>query len=161
MTKAATRMPSQKAAAQKPSVPAAAVQRFVALAGKPAWRARMLALRKQAGAQPIAGRVVAERHAIELAVDRLASQPAATATRAERAVATLADAAVQLHAALSPEGRARFEAMLAAALVGEGTLVPLFHLLRVAALQRARGFAVRFSGFEDGASHDLLISRRG
>jgi hypothetical protein len=142
-------------------VPAAAVQRFIALAGKPAWRARIVALRKQAGAQPIAGRMVAERHAIEFAVDRLASQPAATATRAERAVATLADAAALLHTGLSPEGRTRFEAMLGAALAGEGTLVPLFHLLRVAALQRARGFAVRFSGFEDGTSHDLLISRDG
>ncbi|WP_291297641.1 hypothetical protein [Elioraea sp.] len=156
MTKPANRMPAHKA-----TVPAAAVQRFIAIAGKPAWRARIVALRKQAGAQPIAGRVVAERHAIEFAVDRLASQPAATTTRAERAVATLADAAALLHASLSPEGRLRFEAMLGAGLVGEGTLVKLFHLLRVAALQRARGFTVRFSGFEDGASHDLLISRDG
>jgi hypothetical protein len=161
MTKPATKTPAPKAGAPKATVPAAAVQRFIALAGKPTWRARIAALRRAAGAQPIAGRMVAERHAIEFAVDRLASQPAATTTRAERAVATLADAAAQLHASLSPEGRARFEAMLGAALVGEGTLVALFHLLRVAALQRARGFTVRFAGFEDGASHDLLITRDG
>lgn len=153
--------PPNRPAAHKATVPAAAVQRFIALAGKPAWRARIVALRKRASVQPIAGRVVAERHAIELAVDRLASQPAATTTRAERAVATLADAAAQLHAGLTPEGRARFQAMLGTALIGEGTLVRLFHLLRVAALQRARGFAVRFSGFEDGTAHDLLISRDG
>ena len=43
---------------------------------------------------------------------------------------------------------------------GEATLVPLFHLLRTAVLQRARGFEVRFAGLE-GECFDLLIARDG
>jgi hypothetical protein len=37
--------------------------------------------------------------------------------------------------------------------------MPLFHLLRLAALHRARGFTVQFAGLEDGAPFDLLLSR--
>ena len=40
-----------------------------------------------------------------------------------------------------------------------GTLVPVFHMLRTAALQRSRGFQVRFAGLENGAPYDLLLSR--
>jgi hypothetical protein len=50
---------------------------------------------------------------------------------------------------------------LRAGLTGENTLIPLFHMLRCAALQRSRGFAVRFAAFEDGAPFDLLLSRDG
>jgi hypothetical protein len=46
-------------------------------------------------------------------------------------------------------------------LTGHATLVPLFHLIRTAALLRARGFAVRFDGLLDGATYDLLITRDG
>ena len=44
---------------------------------------------------------------------------------------------------------------------GEHTLVPLFHLVRTAMMQEARGFSVTFSGFEDGTSYDLLLRRDG
>jgi hypothetical protein len=50
-------------------------------------------------------------------------------------------------------------ARLRLALRGDGTLVPLFHLLRTAALQRARGFDVTFPGLAEGAPYDLLIAR--
>jgi len=40
-------------------------------------------------------------------------------------------------------------------------LVPLFHLLRTAALQGSRGFKVTFPGLERGAPYDLLIARGG
>ncbi len=138
-----------------------AVQRLIALAGAKPWRARMAELRVRASAKPIAGRVVAERHALELALDRLSTTTTPGTTRAESALAALAADAVSLAAALSPTGRARFDAVLASALVGEGTLVPLFHLLRVAALHRARGFSIRFTGLEDGTAHDMLIARDG
>ncbi len=121
----------------------------------------MAELRARASSKPLAGRIVAERHALELALDRLANEAPARRTRAERALDGLASEAVSLAAELSPAGRARLEASLSAALTGEGTLVPLFHLLRVAALHRSRGFAVRFSGLEDGTPHDLLIRRDG
>ncbi len=48
---------------------------------------------------------------------------------------------------------------LRAGLGGDGTLFPVFHLLRTAALQAARGFSVTFPGLEDDAPYDLLISR--
>jgi hypothetical protein len=151
--------PTQRPAASL--APTQAAQRFAALVGKPAWNRRIAELRGRASAQPIAGRVVAERHALELALDRLCRQREANPTRAEQAVATLAAAAVALAPTLSADGRGRLAAMLETAMVGEGTLVPLFHLLRVAALQRARGFSVHFAGLEDGSSHDLLIARDG
>ncbi len=140
---------------------AGAAQRFVTLAGRAAWASRMEELRGRAASLRIAGRVVAERHALELALDRLAHAATPARTRAEKAIAGLAGEAVSLAASLSPSGRARIGAMLAAGLSGENTLVPLFHLLRVAALHRARGFDVRFAGLEDGASHDLVIARDG
>ncbi len=56
-------------------------------------------------------------------------------------------------------GRGRLRERLRDALSGEGTLVPLFHLLRTAALQASRGFAVRFAGLTDAAPYDLLIAR--
>lgn len=156
-------MPASRRPSGQPS-PAhrvVAAHRLVALAGAKSWRARMAELRVRATAKPIAGRVVAERHALELALDRLARASGTATTRAERALAARAADAVSLAGSLSPAGRERFDAMLAASLVGEGTLVPLFHLLRVAALHRARGFSVRFSGLEDGTGHDLVITRDG
>lgn len=65
------------------------------------------------------------------------------------------------HAALAAPGRAALKQRLRAALAGGAALAPLMHLFRTAALQRARGFAVRHAGLEDGAAHDLLIARDG
>jgi hypothetical protein len=66
---------------------------------------------------------------------------------------------VALHRELSPSGRFRLVESLATALHGDGTLVPLFHLLRTAELQRSRGFRIEFAGLEDGAEWDLVIRR--
>ncbi|MFC7553782.1 hypothetical protein ACFQU7_18465 [Pseudoroseomonas wenyumeiae] len=46
-------------------------------------------------------------------------------------------------------------------LTGEQTLIPLFHLFREAARQRARGFTVHFTGLTEGTSYDLLLERGG
>ncbi len=73
----------------------------------------------------------------------------------------LAVATTALAASLAPDGRARLLAAVHAGLAGEHTLVPLFHMMRTAAMQRARGFAVRFAGFADAAPFDLLITREG
>ncbi len=138
-----------------------AAARLVALVGKRRWNARIEEVRARAAAQRIAGRVVAERHALELAVDRLAAATATPRTRAEAAILSLASALVSLAERLPPSGQERLATALAAATEGEGTLVPLFHLVRVAALNRARGFTVRFSGLEEGSMHDLVIERDG
>jgi hypothetical protein len=67
----------------------------------------------------------------------------------------------QLDASLNDAGRARLHAAFSQALTGGNTLVPLFHLLRVARTQRERGFHVFYAGLAEGAAHDLLLSRGG
>ncbi|MCC7427132.1 MAG: hypothetical protein IT557_09520 [Alphaproteobacteria bacterium] len=138
-----------------------AARRLIALAGARPWRARMASLRARAEIQPRAGRVLLLRHAAELALDRLARRGGSPAPGAERALATHAAALVALHGRLSAAGKRRLRERLAGALSGEGTLVPLLHLVRTAALEEARGFAVRFSGLEEGTPHDLVIARDG
>jgi hypothetical protein len=66
---------------------------------------------------------------------------------------------VKLSRALSAQGRGRLRNKLRAALAGDGTLVPVFHMLRTAALQVSRGFMVAFPGLEGEAPYDLLIAR--
>ena len=138
-----------------------AAEAFIAIAGREAWQRRIAQLEEQIKAQRIAGRIARQRHALELALDRLAASEPASLTAAERAVAALAAEAVAVRQQLSPAGCTRFDERLAEALSGDGTLVPLFHLLRTAARQRQAGFEVRFSGFEDGTSYDLLLAREG
>jgi hypothetical protein len=66
---------------------------------------------------------------------------------------------VVLSQRLGKHGKARLRERLLTALAGDGTLVPLFHMLRTAALQASRGFSVAFAGLEDGAPYDLVIAR--
>lgn len=134
--------------------------RFVAAVGQAQWRARLAALR--AAIQPgQAGRALAQRHCIELTIERLRRCPTGPGCAAERAIVALADDAVELALGLPAAGATRFAALLAATLSDDGTLVRLFHLLRVARLQRERGFTVRFAGLLDGAPFDLLLERDG
>lgn len=145
-----------------PRMDPAALRAFVALAGKAVWtsRVRDLGARLQPGS--LAGRAAQQRHALELILARL-SKPEllAKAGRAERRVLAFAREAAELAKSL-PEGpRARLKALVGEGLKGEATLVPLFHLIRTAALKRARGFEVRFAGLLDGADYDLLIRRDG
>ncbi|WP_376092293.1 hypothetical protein ACE7GA_23370 [Roseomonas sp. CCTCC AB2023176] len=133
--------------------------RFVGLAGKHPWEARLAELARRAGHRSLSGRECGRRHLLELTLARLAEVPAST--QAERVALAFARDAVALAESLPEPPRGRFRDRLAAGLTGEGTLIPLFHLLRVAAMQRARGFEVRFTGLADGTDHDLLISRDG
>jgi len=109
---------------------------------------------------PRSGKAVLQRHGVEYALERLRSAGDA-ASVAERRVGRLAAEAVSLAGRLSAAGRVRLREELAAALDGEGTLVPVFHKLRCAVMQQARGFVVRFAGLEEGAGFDLLLVRGG
>ncbi len=143
--------------------------RFVELIGTEVWNARLAELHRAAAAGPRIGRALLLRHVIECTIDRLCNRPALpagsppafTPAPGETAIATLCAEAVRLAADLEPAGRARLRAALHAALTDTNSLVPLFHLLRTAALQRARGFEVRAAGFADAAPFDLLIRRQG
>ncbi len=133
---------------------------FIDMCGPRLWQRRIadIAARAQDGQR--SGRALLQRHAMELAIDRIARGSAAT-TLAERLVAGMASEAVTTYAALHNDGRARLRTRLHDALAGHNTLVPLLHLFRTAALQRSRGFTIHHAGLADDAPFDLLITRDG
>lgn len=138
------------------SVPAA----FVRLVGSRAWASRLADLTRRAQSGPLSGRAAQQRHALEFVLAR-ASDPGTAARMglAERRVLAFAREAVRLARTL-PEGpRARLRALLLEGLTGEATLIPLFHLLRTAAMHRARGFEVEFAGLAEEAPFDLRLRR--
>lgn len=140
----------------------AILARFLTLCGDRRWSSRLAEVKRRAAAASLAGRAAQQRHALELALGRLAEPGAlARASRPERVLAAFAAEAVALAAALPAEGRKRLRARIEAALEGEASLVPLFHLLRTAALHRSRGFAVAFTGLTDETPWDLTASREG
>jgi len=140
----------------------AALNAFVGCIGVRPWHDRLGVLRAGAAAQTRLGRQRSQRHCIELAIERLRrNRLERPPSVAERWIATLAAAAATLFDALPNEGRLRLAALLRCALVDDGCLVPAFHLLRTAALQRSRGFTVAFAGLEDAAPFDLLLHRDG
>lgn len=138
-----------------------ALEAFVALAGPRTWSARIAEIHCLAACGPRAGLATRQRHAIELAIERLRSPVQRTTSTAELHAARLAGEAVALAARLTPHGRTRLRERLRAGLRGDGTLMSLFHLLRTAMRQRERGFQVCFAGFEEDASYDLLLTSGG
>ncbi|WP_052402516.1 hypothetical protein [Muricoccus aerilatus] len=135
---------------------------FLGLAGAKRWEARIAEIGRRAACPSLAARALQERHALELTLQRLLSPEAvAGASPAERQILSYAREAVRLAESLPPEPKKRLRALVLEGLTGEANLIPLFHLLRVAALHRARGFEVRFTGLADGTPHDLVISRGG
>ncbi|WP_459695695.1 hypothetical protein [Acidisoma sp. C75] len=136
---------------------------FVLLAGEALWSARLADIGARIEATRRCGTVVKQRHALERAIERLrgrADGMGATSVAEARLRAILAEAALAVES-LSPDGRARLAARVEAALTGDGRLVELLHLFRTAALQRARGFDLRYAGLEDDAPYDLLLTREG
>jgi len=145
-----------------PRPDAAALSSFLRLCGDRAWTARLadLALRAQAG--PLQGRAAQQRHAVELVLARMAEPAAlARASLAERRILAFAQETAKLANKLPPAPRRKLKDRLVEGLSGEATLIPLFHLVRSAALYRSRGFEVRLDGLVEGAPYDLLIERGG
>ncbi len=138
-----------------------ALESLVDRIGRRVWGSRMVEL--QQGCRPShAGRALSQLHAVELTVERL-RRPGRNAplTKLEQRVAVLAGLLGRLADSLTAQGRVSLDAALAAAMQGPGNLVALFHLMRTAELQRHRGFAVSFEGFDAAAPFDLLIGRDG
>jgi len=132
---------------------------FVRLVGRDAWSSRIDILTRRAQSGPMSGRAAQQRHAVEFALARAADPNAASrASPVERQILALARDAVRLSMALPAAPRARLQARLQEGLSGEATLVPLWHLLRCAALYRARGFSVDFAGLAENAPFDLRIT---
>lgn len=140
----------------------AALNAFVDLLGARPWSERVGALHRCACAPTLEGRATLQRHCIELAIERLRrGRPTRLPSVAEMRIAGLATHAARLASDLSEAARLRLRTVLLRALEPDGTLIPAFHLLRTAALQRSRGFDVAFAGLEESAPFDLLISRDG
>ncbi len=139
-----------------------ALARFRALCGERRWSARLTELGRRAEGASLAARAAQQRHALELALARLAEPAAlARANRPERHLVGFAAEAARLAATLPPEARKRLRARIEAALAGDATLIPLFHLLRSAVLHRARGFEVAFTGLTEETPWDLAVTREG
>jgi len=139
----------------------AALNALVDRIGRKAWQARMQAL-KRGCTQTHAGRALSQLHALELIIERTRRPGRNTPlSDIDRRVAALAAELVKLADSLTQGGRARLDTALSEAITGPGNLVPLFHLIRTAALQRSRGFDVGFAGLDDSAPFDLLIARAG
>jgi hypothetical protein len=142
--------------------PSGALHSFVALCGELAWNQRVAELFARAQAGSLLGRIAQQRHALELALARIADRtPNSRAGAVERLLCLAAHEAVEMAASLPAASRGRLRDEILAGLTGEATLIPLFHRLRTAALLRRRGFALRFDGIAEGASYDLLAERDG
>jgi hypothetical protein len=133
---------------------------FVALAGARLWRERLAEIRDLAASGPRSGQAIRERHGAELTLERMRT-PDRALGEAETQLAGLAAQAVSLAGTLSPAGKRRLRESLRAGLSGNQTLIPLLHLLRTAALHRARGYKLRFAALEDEAPFDLLLHGQG
>ena len=132
---------------------------FFALVGDRRWPARLTEIRDLAASGPRAGHAILQRHAVELGLEKLRRHPAAKPSPAERLLGGIAAEIPAIAARLSPGGRERLIEQLRLGLSGQNTLIPLFHLVRTAMLQRSRGFTVAFAGLEDETPHDLLLRR--
>jgi len=155
-------MPSPQHEQSMNAPDAEALSHFVGLAGKTHWQKRLAELARRTGTTSLSARAAQERHALELTIQRLCTPRAlAAVTPQERRLLLCAAEAVRLADGLPDPPRERLRAKLLAGLTGEANLIPLFHLLRVAARHRDRGFEVRFTGLAEGTAHDLVVSRDG
>lgn len=136
-----------------------APEAFIELCGRPAFQSRVRQVSAKAPNNSLSGRATQQRHALELALARLAG--GAVPNQADRRVTSLAAEAIRLADSLPRPSRARFRERLAAALAGDATLVPTFHLLRTASMLRDRGFEVTYPGLAEGTGYDLRLRRGG
>ena len=118
-------------------------------------------IRDMAAAGPRAGLAIRQRHSLELTIEKLRRPRNRPLAPTEALLARIAVAIAPLAEGLTSNGCDRLVEHIRAALSGQNTLVPLFHLVRTALLQQSRGFDVTFSGLEDGTPYDLLLTRGG
>ena len=147
---------------QQGSIDTAAIQAFVDGFGADAWDERMCELQAVTAGQTRLSRAAQQRHIVELTINRwLRSGRNRPPSTAERCIASLAADASRLFDSLPGKAKNRFRARLRGAAVGTKTFIAPFHMLRIAALQRSRGFVVQFAGLEEEVSFDLLLHREG
>ncbi len=139
-----------------------ALEAFVDGFGRKAWRQRLASLSLAASSPTRTGRATLQRHVIELTIERLRRRETnRPPSPAEQRIVSLAADACRLFDALPAGAKDRLRVMLNRAADDDNTLVPAFHVLRTASIQRQRGFDVSFAGLEEEATFDLLLARDG
>ncbi len=132
---------------------------FLTLVGKRRWLARLSEIRALSGSGRRAGQAIRQRHGVELCLEKLRRNPAAPASEAELLLGRIAAEIPRVAASLTKAGCHRLVEQLHLGLSGQNTLIPVFHLIRTAMLQRSRGFTVELTGLEHETPYDLLIRR--
>ncbi len=144
------------------TIDTAALQAFVEGFGPRAWAERIAELEGVTAGSTRLSRAAQQRHVVELTINRwLRPGRNRLPSVAELRIASLAADASRLFDELPQGSRDRFRGRLRRAAVGDNTLIPSFHVMRIAQMQRARGFEVAFAGLADEASFDLLLHRDG
>jgi hypothetical protein len=136
-----------------------ALSPFLSLLGVRRWLARLTEIRDLAASGPRAGQAIRQRHGVELSLEKLRNNRDCKPSGAEMLLGRIAADIARLAGDLTPHGREQLVDRLRCGLDGQNTLIPVFHLMRTAILQRSRGFTVTFSGLEDDTPYDLLLNR--
>jgi hypothetical protein len=142
-----------------PSPESSGLTPFLGLVGLKRWQQRMSEIRNLAASGMRAGQAIRQRHGVELSLEKLRHHRGVIPSVAELLLGKIAEEIPRIAAELSPRGRERLIERLQTGLNGQNTLVPVFHLVRAAMSQRARGFAVAFSGLDHDTPYDLLLQR--
>lgn len=121
----------------------------------------MAEIRDVSALGPRARQAIRQRHGVELSLEKLRRQPGATPSIAEVLLGRIAAEIPRVAAMLTARGRERLIEATRQGLTGQSTLIPVFHLIRTAMTHQDRGFAVAFSGLDEGTPHDLLLQRNG
>lgn len=132
---------------------------FIRLVGAQRWIRRLTEIRDLAAAGPRAGQAILQRHVVELTVEKLRRRQNRPYSASEVLLSRIVHEIPVVAASLSQSGRDRLIERLRLGLTDENTLIPVFHLIRTAMLQRSRGFAVSFSGLDHETPHDLVLKR--
>jgi hypothetical protein len=134
--------------------------RLVALVGVRRWQQRVAEIRDLAASGPRAGQALRQRHGVELTLEKLRRHPHTSPSVTEALLGQIASEIPHIAAELTQRGRDRLVDQLRRGLGEQNTLIPVFHLVRTAMTQRARGFSVAYSGLDDGSPHDLPADPR-
>jgi hypothetical protein len=134
---------------------------LLALIGVRRWQTRLAEIRDLAASGRRAGQALRQRHGIELILEKLRRDPGAMPSMTEGLLGQYAAEIPLIAAELTLRGRDRLVEALRLGLSGENTLIPVFHLIRTATAQRARGFTVAFPGLDGETPYDLLLARDG
>jgi hypothetical protein len=132
---------------------------LITLIGVRFWKERLAEIRDLVSSGPRAGQALRQRHCVELSLDKLRRSSGARLSVTEALLGQIAAEIPLIATELTQLGRDRLIERIRLGLSGQNTLIPVFHLIRSALLQRARGFTVTFPGLEKATPHDLLLTR--